>query len=50
MTTYYDQEEINMINKGNDELSVAGSIPSNLLKNKQPKINRSRHFTIQKNN
>jgi hypothetical protein len=48
MTTYYDQEEINMINKGNDDLSVADSTPSNLLKNKQPRTSRVKQYTIQR--
>jgi hypothetical protein len=48
MSAYYNQEEINMINKGNDDLSVTGSIPSYLLKNKQPRTNRSRQFTIER--
>ena len=41
----YDQEELNIINKGHDDYSVTNSIPSNLLKNKQPRGNRSRVYT-----
>ena len=48
MCAYYNQEEINMINKGNDDLSVTGSIPSYLLKNKQPRTNRVKQYTIQR--
>jgi hypothetical protein len=44
----YDQEELNIINKGQDEFSVTNSIPSNLLKNKQPRGNQSRVYTINK--
>ena len=41
----YDQEEVNIINKGNDDYSITNSIPSNLLKNKQPRGNKSKVFT-----
>jgi len=41
----YDEEELNMINKGHDDISVTNSIPSNLLKNKQPQKNKSKIFT-----
>jgi hypothetical protein len=41
----YDEEELNMINKGHDDFSVTNSIPSNLLKNKQVRGNRSKVFT-----
>jgi hypothetical protein len=41
----YDEEELNMINKGHDDISVTNSIPSNLLKNKQPHKNKSKVFT-----
>jgi len=40
----YDQEELNIINKGQDDYSVTNSIPSNLLKNKQVRGNRSKVF------
>jgi hypothetical protein len=41
----YDDEELNIINKGNDDYSITNSIPSNLLKNKQPRGNKSRIYT-----
>ena len=41
----YDDEELNIINKGHDDYSVTNSIPSNLLKNKQPVGNKSKVFT-----
>ena len=41
----YDQEEVNIINKGNDDYSITNSVPSNLLKNKQPRGNQSKIFT-----
>ena len=41
----YDQEELNIINKGHDDYSVTNSIPSNLLKNKKPRGNRNKVFT-----
>jgi hypothetical protein len=41
----YDEEELNMINKGHDDFSVANSVPSNLLKNKQVRGNKSKVFT-----
>jgi hypothetical protein len=41
----YDEEELNIINKGHDDYSVTNSIPSNLLKNKKPRVNRSKVFT-----
>lgn len=41
----YDEEEVNIINKGNDDYSITNSIPSNLLKNKQPRGNKSKVFT-----
>ena len=44
----YDQEEVNIINKGHDDYSITNSIPSNLLKNKQPRGNQSRVYTIHK--
>jgi hypothetical protein len=44
----YNQEEVNIINKGNDDYSITDSIPSNLLKNKQPRGNQSRIYTINK--
>ena len=44
----YNQEEVNIINKGNDDYSITNSIPSNLLKNKQPRGNQSRVYTINK--
>jgi hypothetical protein len=44
----YDEEELNIINKGQDDFSVTNSIPSNLLKNKQPRGNQSRVYTINK--
>jgi hypothetical protein len=44
----YNQEELNVINKGQDDFSVTNSVPSNLLKNKQPRGNQSRVYTINK--
>ena len=43
----YDQQQED-ITRINEEFSVANSIPSNLLKNKQPRGNRSRVYTINK--
>jgi hypothetical protein len=43
----YDQQQED-ITRINDEYSVAASIPSNLLKNKQPRGNQSRVYTINK--
>jgi hypothetical protein len=43
----YDQQQED-ITRINEEYSVANSIPSNLLKNKQPRGNQSRVYTINK--
>lgn len=43
----YDQQQED-ITRINDDYSVAASIPSNLLKNKQPRGNKSRVYTINK--
>jgi hypothetical protein len=43
----YDEEEVNIINKGNDDYSITNSIPSNLLKNKQPRGNKPVKFSLE---
>jgi len=43
----YDQEQQD-INRMNDDYSVESSIPSNLLKNKQPHTKRAKCYTVKK--
>ena len=43
----YDQQQED-INRQNDEYSVTDTIPSNLLKNKQPRAKRTKSYTINK--
>ena len=40
----YDQEQD--MNRINDDFSVVSSVPSNLLKNKQPRVKKNRCYTI----
>ena len=41
----YDQEELN---RNNDEYSIVSSVPSNLLKNKQPLVKRAKCYTVKR--
>jgi hypothetical protein len=41
----FDQEQQNRMN---DDFSIASSVPSNLLKNKQPRANKNKCYTIKK--
>jgi hypothetical protein len=41
----YDQEQENRMN---DDFSIASSVPSNLLKNKQPRANKNKCYTVKK--
>ena len=43
----YEQEQLDA-NRANDDFSVSDSVPSNLLKNKQPRSKRSKCYTINK--
>jgi hypothetical protein len=43
----YDQQQDD-INGGNDDYSVTDTVPSNLLKNKQPRTKRAKCYTIKK--
>jgi hypothetical protein len=42
----YDQEQD--MNRINDDFSVVSSVPSNLLKNKQPRVKKNRYYTIKR--